>query len=72
MVVRSGPGLGVGKPVVVPRPLVYIPARIHRRGAAIDVGGRIVTGIVGNIGSHSDGDGGDIDTNARVRPCVCL
>ncbi len=44
--------MGVGKPVVVRRPLVCIPARIHRRGAAIDVGGRIVTGIVGNVGSR--------------------
>jgi hypothetical protein len=42
MVVRSGWGLGVGKPIVVPRPLVHIPAHIHRRGAAINVGGKIV------------------------------
>ncbi len=56
--------MGVGKPVVVPRPLVRIPARIHRRGAAIDVGSKIVVGIVGNISSHSDGSGGDVKVNA--------
>ncbi len=56
--------MGVGKPVVVPRPLVCIPARIHRRGAAINIGGKIVAGIVGDVGSRSDGGGGDIDVDA--------
>jgi hypothetical protein len=67
MVVRSRQGLGVGKPIVVPRPLVCIPDCIHRRRAAINVGGKIVAGNVGNIGSHSDGGGGDIDVDARGR-----
>ncbi len=69
MVVRSGWGLGVGKPVVVPCPLVCIPARIHRRGAAIDVGGKIVAGIVGDVGSRSDGSGGDVNVDAQGRVC---
>ena len=34
------------------------------RGAAVDVDGRIVTGIVGNVGSHSDSGGGDVDVDA--------
>ncbi len=56
--------MGVSKPVVVPCPLVRIPARIHRRGAAINFDGKIVAGIIGNIGSRSDGGGGDVDVDA--------
>ncbi len=63
-------GLGVGKPVFLPRPLVRIPARIHKRGATINVGSKIVAGIVGDV--RSDGGGGDVDVNAQGRAPGCL
>jgi hypothetical protein len=44
-------------------PVVCVVAKSSGRGAAVDVGGRIVTGIVGNVGSRSDGGGGDVNTD---------
>jgi hypothetical protein len=43
-----------------------------RRGATDNVDGRIVTGIVGNVGSRSDGGGGDVNADARGRTRSCL
>ncbi len=78
MVARSGWGLGVGKPVVVPRPLFHIPARIHRRGAAIDVGGKlwrvssatsaaIVMAVAGTLTSMLEGGRVVVSDNPAAR-----
>jgi len=42
------------------------------RGVTVDVDGRIVMGIVGDVSSHSDGGGGDIYADARGRTRVRL
>ena len=42
------------------------------RGAAVNVDGRIVIGIVGDIGSHSDGGGSDVYADAQGRMSVRL
>ena len=44
-------------------PVVCVIVKSSRRGAAVNIGGRIVTGIVGDVGSHSDGGGGDVDVD---------
>jgi hypothetical protein len=50
MVVRSGWGLGVSKPVVVLCPLVCIPARIHRRGGVSSaMSAAVVTAVAGTL-----------------------
>ncbi len=51
-------------------PVIYDITKSSGRGAAVDVDGMIVTGIVGNVGSRSDGGGGDVDTDARGRTSV--
>ncbi len=53
-------------------PVVCVIVKSSGRGAAVDVDGRIVTGIVGDVGSRSDGGGGDVDVDARERTRVRL
>ena len=51
----------------VPCPIICVITKSSGRGAAINLGGRNVAGIVGDIGSRSDGGGEDVDVNAQGR-----
>ena len=41
-------------------PVVGVIVKSSGRGAAVNIDGRIVMGIVGDVGSHSDCSGGDV------------
>ncbi len=64
------PPTGTNETTTSPPP----PRSSSGRGAAVDVDGRIVTGIVvGDVSSHSrNGGGGDVYANARGRAHSCL
>ena len=53
-------------------PVVCVIIKSSGRGAAVDVDGRIVTGIIGDVGSRSDGGGSDVNADTRGRTRVRL